>query len=178
MARLQTRIREIKAVHDLIVLVVGRLASVAGKRVHIRPLEINDPATLLVEERVLGGVVKVVSVILFSGVGNNFTRARPRALRSFRLAVPHLPEHSCTEHLGSDHDVTLAVLVPKTGAIVENNWGARGCILKAKRGLLPVDSTSLFQLLLLLGVQRRSTALPAPNQPTLSIVLEFGLIFA
>src|SRR5258708_5572797 len=142
MARLQTRIRQIKAVHYLIVLVVGRLASVAGKGVHIRPLEINDPATLLVEERVLCGVVKIVSIILFIGVRDNITRARPRGFRSFRLAVPHLPEHSCTEHLGSDHDVTLAVLVPKTGAIVQKNGSAGGCILEAKRGLLSLDSAS------------------------------------
>src|SRR5437016_7291303 len=91
-SKFQPRIRQIQPVHNLIVLIIRGLVWIAGESVHIRAFQINNPAALLVEKRVLSRVIKIVSIVLLVGVGDYLSSVGPRALRAIGFAVPNLTE--------------------------------------------------------------------------------------
>src|SRR6516165_8280601 len=85
--RRQPRIRQVELVHDLVVIVAGSRGLVAGEQSRIGPFEENVPAVLLVELRMLLGIVKTVLV-----VGDDLARMNPRTERRLGLRKPHFAE--------------------------------------------------------------------------------------
>src|SRR5262245_14267660 len=83
----QTFVRQVQAVHDLVVLVARRERVRTGERVGERALEIDVAPVALVEERVLGWVVEAVLV-----VRDDLAGRAPRAVDAVGLGVPHLAE--------------------------------------------------------------------------------------
>src|SRR5579862_9691216 len=121
LSRTQPRISEIKPIHDLVVFVIRCLARVTGEGVHVGALKVNHAACLLVEEWMLGRIVEIMSVILFVGVGDDLASGNPRSLRMVRLGIPNFTQDRGAQDLGGNHNVAPPVLVPKAGAIVQND---------------------------------------------------------
>ena len=61
--QIQSRIVERETIHDLVVIVARRLLLRAAERRGVSPLEINQPPAVLIEERMLRGIVEVVVVV-------------------------------------------------------------------------------------------------------------------
>jgi hypothetical protein len=61
--QVQPGVRQVEPVHDLVVVVAGRRVGVAGEGVRVRPLEVDHPAAVPVEHRVLLGVVEAVPLV-------------------------------------------------------------------------------------------------------------------
>ena len=88
--RLQARIAQIQLVHDLVVLVARRRRFVAGEHDRIGPFEENNPALVLVELRVLLGIVKTVLLVRDNLLGMN-----PEPHRGLGLGKPDFPQRGC-----------------------------------------------------------------------------------
>ena len=82
LGQLQARVGQVQAVHDLVVLVVGRGVRVAAEGVDVRALQVDHPPALAVEERVLRRVVEVVGIARLVGVRDDLPRVDPRAPRA------------------------------------------------------------------------------------------------
>ncbi len=110
----QALIGEVEPVHHLVVVVPRRRVGVPGERRRVRPLEEDDPAALLVEHRVLLGIVEAVLV-----VGHDLPRVDPGAERRVGLGVPDLAEERrAAERLHRDHHPSAAVRIPVDRAAV------------------------------------------------------------
>ena len=56
--QLQSWVGQVQPVHDLIVLVVGRRVRITGEGIDVRPLKVDHPSALLVEDGVLSWVIE------------------------------------------------------------------------------------------------------------------------
>ena len=81
----QPPIRQVEAVEHLVVVIAGRAGRIAGERVGVGALEVDDAAALLVEELAVDGVVEV-----HAGVGGDVADGAPGAGHLGGLRVPDL----------------------------------------------------------------------------------------
>src|ERR1051326_1693085 len=82
---LESRVRKIEPIHDLVVIITRCLVFRYGKLGGVGALEVDDSASLLIKKGVLAWIVERVVTM-----PNNFVRLQPRSFREFSLYVPNV----------------------------------------------------------------------------------------
>src|ERR1041385_6102939 len=125
----QTGVVEGEAIHDLVIVITGCPGWRAGKTVGVGSLEINDPSAVLIEERMLGGVIEIVAAVF-----GHAARVGPRAGGCVRFTEPNLAGFP-----GENHHPAPPVVVPEYRADSRFDGRARLHVEQRQPGLLPFE---------------------------------------
>ena len=162
-------IRQIELVHHLVVVVPGRRRG-CRKPTRIRRLEEDDLAVLLVEHRVVPGVIERVVIM-----SDDLASIDPRPERGVRLQVPVLAQQRRAHYLRQNHHPAASVRVPLDRRAVIGDRLAGLAVLYVEERVLGLHLPVLDQARLILGEERRGVLLPI--QADLAILCAVKLRF-